>query len=281
MSFVAAAGLRLLGDRLLQVSRHLVCCALLISSAYRQEKPNQPEKLAYAVDPANVPDAIANLKSGKFAAVHVDMIVRAGAVEAIPSLKEQFVRVEDPMLRAKIAGALVIFHADKDDTYWNFLLKYATPALESDAPDFLNYDAQGKSSSGPSPKFEAWMKTHNLSPSSELFENSFYMMPISMLMLGWTRDARSIPLLRRGLASPNHQIEIFAVMGLAEIGDKGSIPLIIDACRRAPADAAAAMAQFLVYFDDPAAQSAVDQYVPKDRAKMYREARAQGKGKPF
>jgi hypothetical protein len=183
-----------------------------VSAAYGQEKPSQPDKLAYAVDPANVPDAIAYLKSGKFAAVRVDMIVRAGAVEAIPSLKEQFVRVDDPMLRAKIAGALVIFYADKDDPYWDFLVKYATPALESDAPDFLNYDAQGKSSSGPSPKFEAWMKAHNLSPSSELFEDSFYMMPSSMLFLGWTRDARAIPLLRRGLLSPNHQIEIVAAM---------------------------------------------------------------------
>jgi HEAT repeat protein len=125
------------------------------------------------------------------------------------------------------------------------------------------------------------MKAHNLSPSSELFEDSFYMMPSSMLFLGWTRDARAIPLLRRGLLSPNHQIEIVAAMELAKVGDKGSIPLIIDACRRAPADAAAAMAQSLVYFDDPAAQGAVDQYIPKDRAKMYREARAQGKNKPF
>jgi PBS lyase HEAT-like repeat len=281
MGRIGSVGLSLVRGRIFRVSRYLMWCALVVSAAYGQEKPRQPEKLAYAVDPANVPEAVAYLKSGKFAAVHVDMIVRAGAVEAIPSLKEQFVRVEDPLLKAKIAGALVIFHADKDGTYWDFLVQYATPALESDAPGFLNYDAQGKSSSGPSPKFEAWMKAHNLSPSSELFENSFYMMPASVLLLGWTRDARAIPLLRRGLLSPNHQIVIAAAMGLAEIGDKESIPLIIDACKRAPADPAAVIAESLVYFDDAAAQSAVDQYIPKDRAKMYRDARAEGKNKPF
>jgi hypothetical protein len=42
-----------------------------------------------------VPDAIAKVKSGEFAAVHVDMIANAGAVEAIPILKQQFVSVED------------------------------------------------------------------------------------------------------------------------------------------------------------------------------------------
>lgn len=79
-------GLSLVRVRILRVSRYLVWCGLLVSAAYGQEKPSQPDKLAYAVDPANVPDAIAYLKSGKFAAVRVDMIIRAGAVEAIPSL---------------------------------------------------------------------------------------------------------------------------------------------------------------------------------------------------
>jgi len=38
MSFVAAVGLRLVGVRILQVSSQLLCWALLISSAYGQEK---------------------------------------------------------------------------------------------------------------------------------------------------------------------------------------------------------------------------------------------------
>jgi hypothetical protein len=76
-------------------------------------------------------------------------------------------------------------------------------------------------------------------------------------------------------------IEIFAAMGLAEIGDKESIPLIIDASKRAPAEPAAAIAESLVYFDDISAQSAVDQLVPKDRAKLVRDARANTKRSPL
>ena len=75
--------------------RLLVIGALLGSTANGQETQTQPERLAYAADRANVPDAIAKVKSGEFAAVHVDMIANAGAVEAIPILKQQFVSVED------------------------------------------------------------------------------------------------------------------------------------------------------------------------------------------
>jgi hypothetical protein len=125
------------------------CCgfpllaALLGGTASGQEVQSQAEKLAYGADKANVPDAIAKVKSGKFSAVHVDMIARAGAVEAIPSLKQQFVHADDPLLKAKIAAAIVRL-GDNDDTYWDFLVKLAASALESDAPDFMSYDSQGK-----------------------------------------------------------------------------------------------------------------------------------------
>ena len=253
---------------------------LLGGTASGQEVQSQAEKLAYGADKANVPDAIAKVKSGEFGAVHVDMIARAGAVEAIPSLKQQFVHADDPLLKAKVAAAIVRL-GDKDDTYWDFLVKLATPALESDAPDFMRYDSQGKAESGPSPEFVAWADAHNL-PQAGLLEESRYLLPGMVAILGWSRDPRAIPLLRQALLSRNYMIEIAAAMGLAEIGDKDSIPLIVDACRKAPADAAAVIAEkSLVYFDDNSAQSAVDQFIPKDIAKIYRDAKAHGNTKPL
>jgi hypothetical protein len=76
-------------------------------------------------------------------------------------------------------------------------------------------------------------------------------------------------------------IEIAAANGLAEIQDEDSIPLIIEACKKAPAAVAGLIAESLIYFDDTEAKSAVDTYVPKDRAKILREARAQGKKLPY
>lgn len=228
--------------------------------------PSVPQKLAYGVDRANVPDAIEKVRSGDFGGIHVDLIARAGAVEAIPALKQQFACVEDSLLKAKIAGALLRL-GDKDETYWNFLVEYASPALESDAPNFAKYDAQGKSEPGPSPELAAWLEQRGISPESA-GENSVYLQPGRVLMLGWSRDRRAIPYLRRGLSSPNYMIEIAAAEGLAEIGDESSIPLIIAACRRAPAEVAETIADSsLVYFDDNTTQTAVDHYVRKTSPK--------------
>jgi len=228
-----------------------------------------------------VTDAIAKLRSGDFAAIHVDLIARAGAVQAIPILKDQFVRNQDELLRGKIAAALLKL-GDKEDVYWDYLVKLATPALESDTPDFMSYDSAGKSRPGPSPEFAAWAKAHNVAPNGPndtAAEDSVYIFPGKVLLLAWSGDSRAVPLLRRALTSPDHMIEIAAAEGLAGMQDKESIPLIIEACKRAPAEAAALIATSLVYFDDPGAQHAVDEYVPKDTAKTYREARAQGKKK--
>ena len=253
--------------------------ALLTGAANGQEGQTAPQKLAYGVDRANVPDAIAKVKSGDFGAVHVDLIARAGAVEAIPILKEQFLRVQDLLVKAKIAAALVSL-GDKYNAYWTFLVKLATLALESDAPDFIAYDSHGKASSAPSPEFVAWAKIHGVAPDTAS-ENSRYILPAYLGLLAWSEDPRAIPFLRKGLLSPNYMIEIMAALGLAEVVNKDSIPLIIEACSKAPAEVAATIAESLIYFDTAEAQSAVDKYIPGDIAKIYREGRAQRKTKPL
>lgn len=255
----------------------LVLSALLVTLAYGQQ--NQPNRPAYAADRANVPDAIAKVKSGNFGLVHIDMIARAGAVEAIPALQEQFTRTPDPLVKTKIASALVRL-GDRDEIYWDFLVKQATTAVESDVPDFMNFDPQAKTGAGPSPQFVAWAKAHNVPPNGREAADAMYGLPGKLTLLASAGDPRAIPLLRRGLSSPNHMIEIAAADGLAELQDKDSIPLIIEACKRAPTEAAAVIARSLVYFDDAEAQRAVDTYVPKDTAKGLREGKAQGKKTP-
>jgi len=104
----------------------LLICAILAGVAHGQSdrvypKP-QPDKYAPAADPGNVPEAIARVKSGDFFAVDVEMIAEFHAVEAIPALEEQFVRVQDtldvhgPLAKEHIASALVRL-GDKDPAY--------------------------------------------------------------------------------------------------------------------------------------------------------------------
>ncbi|MBV9762495.1 MAG: hypothetical protein JO340_18185, partial [Acidobacteriaceae bacterium] len=59
-------------------------------------------------------------------------------------------------------------------------------------------------------------------------------------------------------------LEIIAADGLVDLQDKASIPLIVDACQRAPAEVAQGMARDLLKFDDPRAQAAAEEYLPKD-----------------
>jgi len=252
-----------------------VLSALLTVVAHGQQ--SQPSSTTYAADRGNVPDAIAKRKSGNFALVHVEMIVKAGAVEAIPALKEQFARSQDPLVKAKLANALLRL-GDREDIYWDYLVKQVTPALESDAPDFIDYSSPP--GGGPSPAFLAWARAHGESPESA-GQNAMYWLPGKLTLLGSTGDPRVVALLQRGLLSPNHMIVIAAAEGLSELHDKNSIPLIIDACERAPSGAAAVIAESLLYFDDADANSVFDRYVPEDRAKILRKAKAQGKKTPL
>lgn len=242
----------------------------------------QPDKYAYAADPGNVPEAIAKVRSGAFFGVHVEMIAQAHATEAIPALEKQFARAQDPkpgeiapLDKEHIASALVRL-GDRDPLYWDFLMKSARAAVESDVPDPFVYDAQGKISSETPPELAAWASAHNLSLADAGME-ALFKIPSPVTYLAMTGDLRATPLLRQALLSRNFMIVNQAALGLAQIGDKDSIPLIIEACQRAPAEEAAEIALSLVYFDDSQAQNAVDVYVPRDRAKIYREARANGK----
>ena len=201
---------------------------------------------------------------------------RAGEEECLPPpppidpaenlaiLKKDFVNTQDERRKAEIASALIGL-GDKENIYWDFLLRQATSLLEGEASAAKN-DSQGKPVEGPSSD-EAWAKQDR-----ECNEMLTFVQTVAE-----TRDPRGVRLLRRALSSPNFQ-EI-AAAGLVRARDTDSIPLIIDLCKNASREVASAIADnVLVYFDDPRAQSAVDQYLSKESAKFAREQKANGIG---
>ena len=227
-----------------------------------------------------VADAIRKVKQGEFLAVHVEEIAEAGATEAIPVLKEQFARAADsrqredfdPGNKGKVASALVRL-GDKDPVYWDFLVKQATDAVESDIPLPTRFDAQGKIVPHQlSPEFEAWTKAHDVSPES-VGQVAAYELPVKLGYMAETGDPRGLPLLRRAMSSSNYMIQSMAAKGLAKLDDKDSIPVIVAACAKAPAEISPAIAEALVYFDDPRAQSAAERYLPKEYFKSLRDGR--------
>ncbi|MBZ5568002.1 MAG: hypothetical protein LAN64_09145 [Acidobacteriia bacterium] len=254
------------------VFHFLLCCGLPTGIARCQSA--QPQ--AANESPAEVADAIAKVKSGKFNGYHVEVIGEARAVVAIPDLEKQFTLVSEPLERAKIAQVLLLL-GDKKDEYWDYLAGLMKPILDSDAPSPEGHDAQGKLIRPPSPEFVEWARKHGRSPG-EAAEDAVYRLPGIVGIVGMTGDSRALPLLRRALLSPNFHIAFAAAFGLAEMQDTSSIPLIISRCKEAPAEASSLIAESLVYFDDPEGQKAVDRFIPKEKAKLLRDARSAGEG---
>jgi hypothetical protein len=226
--------------------------------------------------PSELDTAIANVSSGDVSNPRdIVVIANAGAVQAIPALEEHFKRATDVDTKVSIASGLVKLK-DRDDTYWNYLLEQATLAVDSNIPDSAYSESQGKMTIQ-SPELQTWANTHHVSVNTA-WQYTRYDFPDKVIQLGMTGDSRGIPLLRRALDSHNYLIVAFAAKGLAEIQDKRSIPLIITAAKKAPTGYNSLIAESLVYFDDAQAQTAVDQFMSKERAKMAREGRAGGRG---
>jgi hypothetical protein len=232
----------------------LTCWVLLRSVAFGQTGEHLPGMGPRAIDNDKLQQGLARLKDGTFYLVDIDRIAEAHVVQAIPGLKKQFGQTQDERSKSKIAAALVQLR-EKDNTYWQYLVTEAMPALESDAPNQTAFDSKGRGIPVLSAEFVAWAKAHNLSTDAALA--LAFQFTQNVLFLAETRDQRAIPLLRRALSSKIFMVQALAAGGLAKIPDKASIPLIIAACQKAPADVAFAISRAsLVDFNDPEAQKA-------------------------
>ncbi len=251
----------------------LICCALLTGIESAQADQNRPREAPNAllhysgqqkdanrrtVAKDRLPEAISRVKEGNFFPADVHIIAEGGAVQAIPDLKKQFELAHDQISKGSIASALVRL-GDKDPAWWDYLSKEAADAIVSDAPSVTQFDSKGKFVPGPSPEFIAWAKAHNLTAELAL-DAAMRELPARVSFLGESGDPRAIPLLRQALSSPNFLIQASAALELAQLQDKDSIPMIIQACEEAPADAAFAIARSLLDFNTPEAQSAAKRF---------------------
>jgi len=211
----------------------------------------------------NVDNLIETIKQGTFTPATVNRIVQLRAVQAMPVLKQQFAVNADKVTKQALASALVRL-GDTEVVYWDFLTDHAKAAVESDSPFPIAFDAEGKLLPRQlSPEFLGWAKAHNMSPESAS-SIQVYAFPVDLTFLAVTGDPRGLALLRRGLSSRNYFIQAVAAKGLAKMRDTSSVPVIIAACRNAPAQAAELIARALVFFDDDRAQSAAETFI-KDR----------------
>lgn len=258
----------------------VVALAMLARTAPGQISP----AAHHVVTEQRIERALARVKAGTFTWDDIDAIAEAPgtrAAEAIAALEKMFRNNSNLYGRGMTASCLVRL-GDKDDTYWNYLVAKAIPAAEDDAPAMFLVDEKGHTTQKLSPAFRSWAAAHNLTVDQAVEKEAFNG---AIIDLGSTKDPRAVPILREALFSANFLVVADAAEGLALIGDKDSIPMIVEACGRFPADVASLIARPLVYFDDEEAQVAVDRYVPKQMASDERKARADGDdpfgGNPF
>lgn len=227
--------------------------------------------LCAQIDPAKTPlaepakredslaDSLGRIREGDPWFLDYHQVAAAGAVQVIPDLKKRFASADDVIEKCIVASALVRLGL-RQGRYWDYLENEATMAIESDAPYPIGLDSSGRIvSEGEAQPFVLWAKTHGL--PLEIAVEETIQLPGRVELLGETRDTRAIPLLRRGLNSPDFIVQAYAAGGLAKIGDKDSIPLITQACDRAAPEVAIAIAEAgLTPFDDPEARSAARRF---------------------
>lgn len=237
-------------------------CALVTGLCRTQEAAKPPGPPAGPAVHDDLKEAIAEVQGGDYA--YVDQIIKvAGEKYSVPILQNLFSQSQSTMTKCFIASKLIKL-GDSDEVYWNYLARMARETLDSDIPDLPAYDENGKAIKGKiSPEFEAWAKAQKDS-GGPWAEDQLYGPMLPLGLLAGTGDPRAIPLLRRGLLARSYLMEAASAMGLAELKDKDSIPLIVEACKRAPTDAAGAIAMALLQFNDPEAQVAAEPYLPEE-----------------
>src|ERR1035441_7667954 len=147
---------------------------LLAFAAHGHAQPAPSAQSAQPTPASRASDAIDHVNRNDLgqgvvdASSYVDQILVAHAVQGIPALEAYFARAKDDETKAMIASALVRL-GDKDDAYWDFLVKQATAVLDSDLP--FPYNLSGGTPESPfSPEFLAWAKARNLPPGGEALE---------------------------------------------------------------------------------------------------------------
>jgi hypothetical protein len=203
---------------------------------------------------------IDQVRKGTFTPAMIDRLVKFGAVQANPVFQQQFAAATDIVAKQALASALVRL-GNTDAQYWDFLVDRARVAAESAAPFPIAFDNEGKLIPRQlTADFIAWARSQNLSPE-QASHDQVYALPVDLTFLAMTGDRRGLPLLRRALGSRNYLIQAVAAKGLARLQDTGSIPAIVEACRRAPARVAELIARALVFFNDPGARAASETFI--------------------
>jgi HEAT repeat protein len=184
----------------------------------------------------------------------------------IPAMRDAFDRETGTLARQLIAATLVRL-GETDFRYFDYLARAALVAVNSDLP----YRDDSTTDTGPRhDEIRAWAQARGLSPMQAIRKSTIEL-PAAVEALGEAADQRSLPILLRGLESPNVLVVREAAFGLARLQDATTVEPIITACRRLDPAERPWVAKSLLYFRSRKAQrAAVAMIADPERLRRWR-----------
>lgn len=201
----------------------------------------------------------------------------AGKPGAVANAERIFTLTSDSNTKQKAASILLSIGVH-NPTYFDYLTQEAQKALSTDMPWPLLYDQEGRTiPKAMNPAFLDWCKNRNLN-AVEVFEDAYYKAPVPWYYLAAAGDPRAHDLLVKGLHSSNYMIVVWSAEGLTKLQDPRAIDELIAAYHRSPVETRFDIAKDLVYFSDPKAQAAAEEFIQDKKllAALREKARAQG-----
>lgn len=197
-------------------------------------------------------------------------LIDLGDPVVIPALRHAFTSETEALTRQFLAAALVRL-GDTDPEYFGHVAASATMAVASDLP-FSGASRKGSESTAPKiPEgIRSWAQAHGVT-ISQAVRLATIEFPAAVEALGETADNRSLPILLRGLDSPNFFVVRAAAFGLARLHSALAVKPIIKACKRLNSGLRPLVAKSLFYFGNKEAQRAAGILIgDPDRTRRWR-----------
>lgn len=178
----------------------------------------------------------------------------------IPALRVAFEQESSDLTRQFLAATLVRL-GETDSRYFDYVAQAAFAAAASDLPyrdrpaaETLDDILQRHD------EMFGWAQAHNVT-ALEAIRMATIELPAAVEALGEAADHRSLPILLRGLDSPNVLVVREAAFGLARLHDPTAVQPITESCKRLTPDERPLVAKALLYFEGRAARRAAESMI--------------------
>ena len=147
-------------------------------------------------------------------------------------------------------------------TYFDYLARAAAKALahDHDMPWPVLYDDHGEPQSL-NPALNDWCAAHGVG-FWDMHDVAVYEISSPWYFLAAAGDPRAYDLLVKGLHSRNLMIVATAAQGLGKLQDPRAVDELIATGRQVPGEARFGAGQALLFFSDPRAQAAAEEFIP-------------------